>query len=306
MPIVSIPPLSEEEIYPKEKTLIDLVKEEKAAGRRVLVYVTHTDTRDITPRIEGFLNKEGVKTAVLKSNSVKSEKREEWVNQRVKEKVDVLICNPRLVQTGLDLVDFPTLVWYETDYSVYTMRQASRRSWRIGQDQPVKVVFMVYEGTIQTDALKLVAKKMQSSLAVEGELPEEGLTTFGDDGQDLIMTLAKQIVNEDGFQAGGSLENIFTKAREAEQESERYLVDDSWDIPAPPPDEPEPELEPELEPEPEQVDLEPELAKPSSFSWTEFMAKPVEKTKRRRKKAPEPPSLFQWAVEQETTEQIDE
>ena len=200
-------------------------------------------------------------------------------------------------------MDFPTLVWYETDYSVYTMRQASRRSWRIGQDKPVKVVFMVYEGTIQTDALKLVAKKMQSSLAVEGELPEEGLTTFGDDGQDLIMTLAKQIVNDDGFQAGGSLENIFTKAREAEQESEQYLVDDSWDIPAP-----APEPEPEPEPEPKQVDLdlEPEPAKPSIFSWTEFMTKPVEKTKRRRKKGPEPPSLFQWAAEQETTLQREE
>ena len=84
--------------------------------------------------------------------------------------------------------------------------------------------------------------------------------------------------------------------REAEQESERYLVDDSWDIPAP---------APEPEPEPEQVDLEPEPAKPSSFSWTEFMAKPVEKTRRRRKKGPVPPSLFQWAAEQETTEQID-
>ena len=119
IPIVSIPPLPDEEIYPKEKTLIDLVKEEKAAGRRVLVYVTHTDTRDITPRIEEFLNKEGVKTAVLKSNSVKSEKREEWVNQRVKENIDVLICNPRLVQTGLDLVDFPTLVWYETEFFVF-------------------------------------------------------------------------------------------------------------------------------------------------------------------------------------------
>ena len=75
IPIVSIPPLSDEETYPKERTLIDLVKEEKAAGRRVLVYVTHTDTRDITPRIEEFLNQEGVKTAVMKSNSVKSEKR---------------------------------------------------------------------------------------------------------------------------------------------------------------------------------------------------------------------------------------
>ncbi len=125
IPIVSIPPLPDEETYPKEKTLIDLVKEEKAAGRRVLIYATHTDTRDITPRIEEFLNQEGVKTAVLKSNSAKSEKREEWVNQRVQENIDVLICNPRLVQTGLDLVEFPTLVWYETEFSVCQSTQKS-------------------------------------------------------------------------------------------------------------------------------------------------------------------------------------
>ena len=62
----------------------------------------------------------------------------------LEEGVDVLVCHPRLVQTGLDLVEFPTICWYETDYSVYTMRQASRRSWRIGQTQPVQVVFMAY------------------------------------------------------------------------------------------------------------------------------------------------------------------
>ena len=31
-------------------------------------------------------------------------------------------------------------------------------------------------------ALKLVAKKLQSSLAVEGELPEDGLAAYGDEG----------------------------------------------------------------------------------------------------------------------------
>ncbi len=30
----------------------------------------------------------------------------------------MLVCHPRLVQTGLDLVEFPTIVWAETDYSV--------------------------------------------------------------------------------------------------------------------------------------------------------------------------------------------
>ncbi len=287
--IVSIPPLAGDEIYPKEQTLIDLVKEEKKAGRRVLVYTTHTDTRDLTGRIEQFLNRENVRTAVLKSTTVKSERREEWVGNRVKEGLDVLICNPRLVQTGLDLVDFPTIVWFETDYSVYTMRQASRRSWRIGQTRPVKVVFMVYENTIQAEALRLVARKMQSSLAVEGELPEDGLTAFGDDSQDLIMTLARQIVNEAEFQTSDSLEDIFARARKAEREGERYLVNDEWHTKA------EPERE-ETSAAPVEADLE----QGPVFSWAEFMSQPVETTKRRRKEL-EVPSLFQWAVEQEIT-----
>ena len=72
------------------------------------------------------------------------------------------------------------------------MRQASRRSWRIGQTEPVQVVFMAYRNTLQADALKLVAKKLQSSLAVEGELPEDGLAAYGDAGDDLMLALARR------------------------------------------------------------------------------------------------------------------
>ena len=90
-----------------------------------------------------------------------------------------------------------SLPWFETDYSAYVMRQASRRFWCIGQTRPVKVVFMSYRNTLQADAPKLVAKKLQSSLAVEGELPEEGLAAYGDDGDDLMMVLARRIVTGD-------------------------------------------------------------------------------------------------------------
>ena len=113
-------------------------------GRRALVYATHTGTRDITERMDDFLTRHGFRVAVMKADAVPPERREAWVAQRVEEGVDVLVCHPRLVQTGLDLVEFPTICWYETDYSVYTMRQASRRSWRIGQTEPVQVVFMAY------------------------------------------------------------------------------------------------------------------------------------------------------------------
>ena len=171
-----MPPLSGERTYPKEQALIDLVAAERMEGRTVLVYATHTGTRDITERMDGILTRHGFRVAVMKADAVAPERREAWVAEQVETGAfDVLICHPRLVQTGLDLIDFPTICWYETDYSVYTMRQASRRSWRIGQTRPVRVVFMAYRNSLQADALKLVAKKLQSSLAVEGELPEDGL-----------------------------------------------------------------------------------------------------------------------------------
>ena len=165
---------------------------------------------------------------MMKADAVAPNRREAWVADRVKQGIDVLICHPRLVQTGLDLIDFPTIVWDETDYSVYVVRQASRRSWRIGQTRPVKVVFMSYRNTLQADALKLVAKKMQSSLAVEGELPEDGLAAYGDDGDDMMMALARKIVSGDEEEEAESMEEVFAQARNAESEAEELLVDDGW------------------------------------------------------------------------------
>ena len=218
--IVQVPPLSEERLYPKEKALIDMVAAERMEGRRVLVYATHTGTRDITGRMDDMLTRHGFRVAVMKADAVAPERREAWVADRVKEGIDVMICHPRLVQTGLDLIDFPTLIWYETDYSVYVMRQASRRSWRIGQTRPVKVVFMSYKNTLQADALKLVAKKLQSSLAVEGELPEDGLAAYGDDGDDLMMALARKIVSGEEEDEAETMEEVFAQARDAESEAE--------------------------------------------------------------------------------------
>ena len=319
--LVQVPPLSEDRLYPKEKALVDLVAAERLAGRRVLVYATHTGTRDITVRMREMLERHGFRAAVMKAGAVAPDRREKWVAEKVEQGIDVLICHPRLVQTGLDLIDFPTICWYETDYSVYVMRQASRRSWRIGQTRPVKVVFMAYRNTLQADALKLVAQKLQSSLAVEGELPKEGLAAFGDDGDDLMMALAKRIVDgeEDGAE---TIEEVFAKARDAEDEAEELLVDADWKA---------------VESEPETVAVDgnghqpdgrhvPFIAEPaveivpsnghahtdrngrreeaeeeqrSLFSWAEFMAEPVEPKRRNGKPRPASLSMFEWAVEQE-------
>ena len=42
--LIQMPPLSEDKLYPKEQALVDLVAAERLAGRKVLVYATHTGT----------------------------------------------------------------------------------------------------------------------------------------------------------------------------------------------------------------------------------------------------------------------
>ena len=293
--IAQIPPLSEEKLYPKERALLDLVAAERLEGRRVLVYATHTGTRDITGRMESILARHGFRVAVMKADAVPPERREAWVAKRVEEGVDVLVCHPRLVQTGLDLVQFPTLIWYEVDYSVFVMRQASRRSWRIGQTQPVKVVFMAYRNTLQADALTLVAKKLQASLAVEGELPSDGLAAFGDDGDDLMLALARKIVA--GEEDAGSVESVFEQARQVAAEAEALLVDEGWH--APEPAIAEAETAAVAAGAGESHDEAGEQQR-SLFSWAEFMADAETQPPRPRARREAPTlSLFEWALERE-------
>lgn len=219
--VASAPALPAGAVYPKEQLLLDLVRRDRLRGRRTLVFCTHTETRDITPRLRAVLERAGFRVAVLKA-AVKAEAREEWIAARVAEGVEVLLCNPRLVATGLDLLDFPSICWFQTDYSVYVMRQASRRSWRPGQKSDVEVTFLAYRGTLQEWALGLVAAKVKAALIVEGELPDDGLAGLGADDHDQVVALAQRLVDPEAAD-DASLEAMFAETRALEAEAEDAL-----------------------------------------------------------------------------------
>ncbi len=82
---VQVPPLPEERLYPKERVLVDLVAAERLAGRRVLVYATHTGTHDITGRMKEFPGQARLPGAVMQADAVPPERREAWVAKRVEE-----------------------------------------------------------------------------------------------------------------------------------------------------------------------------------------------------------------------------
>jgi hypothetical protein len=191
--VMFVPALPARRLYPKEAWLVEKCREERARGRRVLVYVRQTSSRDIRPRLEGVLSKSGLRVAVL-SNSIPTHAREAWVRRRVKAGIDVLICNPRLVQTGLDLVDFPTLVFYEPEYSIYLIQQASRRSWRLGQTQPVEVYFAVYEDTMEYRAVAHVGKKVAAAQLLYGDDIAGALVEQAGTGGSFLEDLAREVV----------------------------------------------------------------------------------------------------------------
>ena len=165
---------------------------------------------------------------------------------------------------------------------------------------------------------------------MEGELPEDGLAAYGDDGDDLMLALARKLVNGNEDDPADTVEVALTQARAAETESEKYLVDDSWQTAEPEvPTTAEIHLDtdaadldvaeansddcdsnvvrPEAECVPETSfiaanrngEVEATESQRTLFSWAEFMANPGGHARSAQPSL----SLFEWAV---TIEQAQE
>jgi hypothetical protein len=198
MGVVTPKALDATPIYPKEERLVDICLRHKAASNQVWVYAQMTQKRNVTVRLKTILEAHGLKVGVLRSDDVDPKEREDWIAKHGRE-FDVMICHPKLVSTGLDLFskvqgghNYNTIVFYQTGYNLFDMRQAARRSWRIGQPRDCYIYYLYYEGTMQHRAMSLMSKKMAAAHALEGEFSEDGLAAMA--GEDnMQMALAKSL-----------------------------------------------------------------------------------------------------------------
>ncbi|MCL2047382.1 MAG: hypothetical protein FWG87_01530 [Defluviitaleaceae bacterium] len=182
-----------EELHEKDEHVLDLVRSKSEKGERVLIYTSwvRIDTQEKLTRL---LTDEGYRVAVLTA-AVSPQKREEWVDKQVQSGIDVVITNPSLVETGLDLNDFTTIIFYNISYKLFTLRQASRRSWRINQRAPrIEVYFFYYENTLQHRAIRLMASKLAVAGVIEGNLTDEGLAAMSE-CEDMTTALARELSN---------------------------------------------------------------------------------------------------------------
>lgn len=214
--------LGEDRLYPKEAKLLELAQESVMRGRGVIVYLRQTGTRDISERLRKLIARAGLPVTVLKSN-VSASKREEWITRQVQSGVKVLLTNMELTKTGLDLIQFPTEIYYEISYSVYTMQQALRRPLRLTQKHDVHAYYLVNRNTMESAAVSLIMEKMAAAIKVNGDSLEASLMASQANADDVLSQLGKvlqgtaQVKDLRAFFIEKELEANARRAQEAER-----------------------------------------------------------------------------------------
>ncbi len=203
------------DLLPKEAKLVELIKRNRVAGRRTLVFVEQTASRDIRSRLKAILeaNIAGVRVATL-SSSLAPNKREAWLRS-VGPTLDVLLVNPRLVRTGLDLIMFSHIIFYELTYNLCTLWQAMRRVWRLGQAKPVTTTFLVYAGTAEAAGLAWMGAKMKAGLVMYGDNAAGALVDETDeDEEDFRREMIRHALQGKSYEALGDVVNLFTEPQQ--------------------------------------------------------------------------------------------
>lgn len=221
-----------DKLLSKERKLLELIGKELGEGRKCCVYAEYTASPDtcVSYRLKQIIEEHlAAKVVVLESISPEPLKREAWIHEQVeKYKVDVIITNPRCVETGLDFCwetngfyySVPTLIFFQMGYSLYTVWQASRRHFRLNQKYECRTYYMGLLHTIQMTAISLVAEKQVATSAIQGKFSSEGLAAMAV-GVDMKLRLAQALADED-FATGNELQGMFDILGHEGEEDKTY------------------------------------------------------------------------------------
>jgi ERCC4-related helicase len=204
---------------PKERRLAEIVRHNMHKKRKTLVFAEQTGTRDIRGRLRSVIenlapggNMTLVQIEQLSASDMQPARREAWIKAN-SPTMDALLVNPKLVETGLDLVMFSDLVFYETTVSLYTLWQSMRRVWRLGQDKDVNVTFLAYAGTMEEEILRRMGVKMKYAQLLYGKEAAGCLVEV--DSDDIQREIIQAALEGKAFKsAGDAVQSIFGNSSE--------------------------------------------------------------------------------------------
>lgn len=211
--IIAIPKTYEndtepEKLLPKEQKLVELVNNEQNENRNLFVFCEFTGKEEtrITERLKKIIEDNcnlKNKVAILPS-TVQPQKREAWIHKKAAQGIKVFICNPKCVETGLDFIftyknvtyNYPTIIFYQMGYNLFTLWQASRRSYRLIQDKECRVFYLAYRSSVQEVIIGIMAEKQVATAAIQGKFSAEGLASMAN-GVDARIRMLQALTNND-------------------------------------------------------------------------------------------------------------
>lgn len=181
----------------KEQELVRIVRENLAEDRGCFIYCFYTNQYAVHHRVKRVLEDHGINAEVLESH-ISQEERVRWLEKQAQKGQKIIICNMRLVECGLDLLAWPTLIFFQLNYDTNTLRQASRRAWRIGQTRECRIYYLVADGTQQAAQMEVCLEKRAHAMLAEGRLDKGELAKFTRGTQmSLAADIAQCIAGED-------------------------------------------------------------------------------------------------------------
>lgn len=211
----------DQNLLSKEKKLVEIVSKEISEDRNCFIYAEFTGNAEtcITGRLQAILEyyipKLKGMVAVLESGSPNASKREAWIHKKAKQGIKVFITNPKCVETGLDfrfkvdnkIYNYPTIIFYQMGYSMFTVAQAARRHYRLNQNEECRTYYLAVKGTVQQAVLQIIAEKTSATAAISGHFTTEGLSAMAN-GVDTKVKLAQAMASLDNTSVN-ELQNMF-------------------------------------------------------------------------------------------------
>lgn len=78
-----------------------------------------------------------------------------------------------------------------------------RRVWRLGQQQPVRVLFPIYRQTMESAALALMGQKMRAACLLYGDNAASAITEDEEGGGDFLAELAGKVLAGEALASDG-------------------------------------------------------------------------------------------------------
>jgi hypothetical protein len=208
-------------LLPKEEKLCEIVRQEIAEDRNVFVYCAYTGSGEMSvlERLKGLVEKHcnlAGQVLVMEASSPKAEEREQYIHKKASEGFKVIICNMKLVETGLDFCfnyegefyNYPSIVFYQLTYELSVMWQASRRHYRLNQKEECRTYYLTTDNTLQMAAVQVMAEKQVAASAIQGKFSADGLAAMAN-GVDPRIKLAQMLAENDNGDGRESIENMF-------------------------------------------------------------------------------------------------